>query len=135
MSTFYGSDTSCISDIGLTDVQVTDPSILIGQRIARNLQVLRGGYASVGDDPKFGWDSKQYTNMKLTPALIALGQQQVRAECERDEQVQAAFVVFVLNSQGMLQSISINLQSAAGPFTLTGNVNTITGGLIFSFSS
>jgi hypothetical protein len=135
MTVFYGSDSYCVSDIGLTDIQVTDPALLIGQRIARLLQTPRGGLAAIGDDPDRGWDCRQYINMKLTPAAVSLGQQQVLAECRADEQVQDGAVEFVIDSTGALQQIAINLLTSAGPFTLTGNVNTITGALIFAFGS
>lgn len=134
MAVFYGSDSYCLTDVGLTDVQVTDPNILIGQRIARLLQTPRGGFAAIGDDPNRGWDVRQYVNMKMTPATIAQAQQQTANECLKDEEVKSADVIFTV-SGGALQAVTINLVGASGPFQLTANVQQITSDLVFAFSS
>lgn len=134
MATFYGSDTYCLTDVPLIDLQVTNPNILVAQRIARLLQTPRGGLAAVSDDPNRGWDLRQYVNMKLAPNDLAVAQQQVENECLKDEEVQSASVTFSV-ANGALQSVAINLVGAAGPFTLTANVSELTGALIFGFSA
>jgi hypothetical protein len=134
MSTFYGSDSNCLSDVGLFDLQITDPNILIGQRIIRLLQTSRGGLGAVGDDSDRGWDCRQYINMKLTPALIAQACQQIAFECQKDEEVDSASVSFSLDPTTLqLSAITINITASSGPFTLVGNVSTITSDLVFSF--
>jgi len=131
MAIFYGSDTSCVGDVGLVDVQVTDPRILVGQRIARRLTTPRGALAVINDDPAFGWDCKQYVNAKLRPTDITTAQSQIQKECLKDEQVQTASVVLTL-SQGAL-TISVAMVSSAGPFILTLNVSDLTTDLVFTF--
>ena len=132
MTTFYGSDTSCVSDVGLVDVQVTNPNVLIGQRIARRLTTPRGALAAVGDDPNFGWDVRQLVNAQLGPSSIAQAQHQISAECTKDEQVQSASVTIAQGAGGAV-TITVLLTAATGPFTLTLNVNALTTSAVFSF--
>jgi hypothetical protein len=120
MSTFYGSDTNCVTDVPLIDNQVTSAALIIGQRLARILQTPRGGFAAVGDDPDRGWDIRQYCLARLSPADIAVAQQQVKFECEKDEEVSAANVVMT-NSNGTI-TFTISIVASSGPFTLVGNV-------------
>lgn len=124
MATFYGSDSYCITDIGLTDIQVTDPIQLIGQRLARRLQTPRGGLASVGGPADFGWDVRQLTNAKMTTANRTTWQQQIENEVTKDEQVLGA-TVDITSSNGVI-TINIAGVSSAGPFRLTGNVQQFT---------
>lgn len=131
MATFYGSDSYCISDVGLIDFQVTNPTQLIGQRIARRLQTPRGALAGIGDDPNFGWDVRQYINAALTPVSIAQAQAQIQAECTKDEEVQSAEVTLAQNAGGGL-TITIVLTTATGPFTLTLAVTALTVDAIFN---
>lgn len=125
MSVFYGSDSSCVSDVGLFDLQVTDPFVLIGQRIARRLTTPHGGLAAVNDDPNFGWDVRQYTNGRLAPTQIDQAQRQITAECLKDEEVMSAQVVISFVDGGAL-TISIQLIASPGPFTLVMNVSGLT---------
>jgi hypothetical protein len=135
VSVFYGSDTACVSDVGLTDEQVTSPARLIGERLARLLQTPRGGLGVIGDDPDRGWDCKQYVLARITPQLIALGRQQITNECMKDEEVQSVDVQFISTSSGSLQSIIVRGIASTGPFTLVGNVNTLTSSLFFEPAS
>jgi hypothetical protein len=129
MATFYGSDTSCVDDLPLIDAQVTDPKVLIGQRIARRLTTPRGALALVSDDGNFGWDVRQYLNGKIAPNTTAVAQQQITDECLKDEQVESA-TVSIANAAGVM-TITIQVVSAAGPFTLTLDVRDLTTALIF----
>lgn len=131
MATFFGSDTTCVSDVPLIDLQITDPRVLIGQRVARRLQTPRGGLASIGDNPDGGWDCRQYVNMKLAPGDIATAQGQIQNECLKDEAVQSAVVTMI--QAGSVLTITIRLLSAVGPLTLTMNVQQLTVEAIFSF--
>ena len=124
MAIYYGSDTLCVSDVPLVDVQTVDPFLLIGQRVARRLQTPRGGLAAFGDDPNFGWDVRQYTNGRLSPTNVDQAQRQIQSECLKDEEVLAAFVVITFVNGGAL-TISIQLTSSAGPFSLVLNVSQV----------
>lgn len=130
MATNYGQDSSCVSDVGLFDLQITDPFILIGQRIIRRLTTPRGGLAAIGDDPGFGWDVRQLINAQLSPSSIVSYQAQIAAECMKDEEINAAAVT--ISGTGGNISVSIQLTSSAGPFTLTLPVQNLTAAQIFA---
>lgn len=131
MSAFYGSDTSCVTDIGLVDVLVTDPALLISQRIARRLQTPNGALAVIGDDPDFGFDVRQFVNGKFGPSQLGAAQSIVQAEVEKDEEVSSATVTITLGAAGAL-SIVISGTSAAGPFSFTMAVGQLTVDVVFN---
>jgi len=131
MATNFGQDSSCVSDVGLFDLQITDPIILVAQRILRRLTTPRGGLASVGDDPNFGWDVRQLINARLAPSDITNYQQQITAECMKEETISSATVTITYSAG--TASISISLVSAAGPFSLTLPVQDLTAAQIFTF--
>lgn len=131
MATNYGSDTYCLTDLQLIDTIITDPRQIIGQRIARRLQVQRGALALINDDPNGGFDIRQYLNAKMGPGEIASAQSAIEAECLKDEEVQSASVSMTLDAGNL--SISIRLAGASGPFQLVLNVSQITTDVIFSF--
>lgn len=130
MSIFYGSDTACVTDVPLIDVQVTDPLILIGSRVARSLQTPRGGLGFVGDDATRGYDARRLTLMRLDAATIAREQQSVQAECEKDEEVQSATVVISGPTNGVI-TLQVDGLTSAGPFVLTGNIQSLTAAQFF----
>ena len=132
MSIFYGSDSNCLTDVGLFDLQITDPLLLIGQRVARRLTTPRGALATINDDPNFGWDVRQYTLGRLAPSQVSQAQQQIAAEVLKDEQVQSANVVISFVNGGAL-TIKIDMVASTGPFTLTLNVNQLTTTAVFTF--
>lgn len=131
MSTFYGSDTFCTTDVGLFDVQVTSPKILIAQRLIRRWTTPRGALALINGNPNFGWDVKQYVNARMTPNDRAIAQDQLRQEALKDEQIESLNVDVSLI--GSTLTIGAEVQSAAGPFSLTMNVTQLTIDLIFNF--
>lgn len=128
----FGQDTSCLTDVGLVDTQITDPRILVGQRIARRLQTPHGALANIGDDPDFGWDVHQLINARLSPGTLSQYEQQISAECTKDECVQSATVTITQGAGGSV-SISVDMQSSAGPFELVLSVDQLTSSLIFNF--
>jgi hypothetical protein len=114
------------------DVVITSPQLVIGQRIARRLQTPRGGLASV--DPEaadFGLDVRQFTLGRMDAARKAQVQQLVQAECTKDEEVSDADVTLTVVNGGPM-TITIQLTSATGPFTLTLNVTALTVEAIFA---
>ncbi len=134
MATFYGSDTACIDDLPLIGTTITDPVQLIGQRTVRRLTTPRGALALINDDPNFGFDVRQYINAKLSPAQIATAEASITDEVTKDEEIQDAVVSFSLGAAGAI-SIDISMQTNAGPFSLTLNVNDLTTQLLFAFTS
>lgn len=132
MSTVYGSDTTCVSDLPLIDLQVTDAPLLIGQRIARRLTTPHGALANISDDPNFGYDVRQFINAKVSATQIASLKSDIEAQCYQDEQIETA-QADVTFSNGAL-AITLSLVSSAGPFVLTLNVSALTTDLVFSFT-
>lgn len=131
MAIFYGSDTNCVTDLPLIDLQVTNPNLLVGQRIARLLQTPRGGLGVIGDDPNRGFDVRQLVNGKLTPADLARAQQQIVSECLKDEQVQSADCTITASNGAV--TVAVSLVGSSGPFTLTLNVDQLTTSAVFNF--
>jgi hypothetical protein len=131
MATFYGSDTACTTDLPLIDLQITNPSTLIAQRLIRRLLTPRGGLASVGDDANFGWDVRQYLNAAMTAAAKDKAQREIQSECLKEDQIASATCTVSLVN-GTL-TIAISAVAATGPFDLTLNVNQLTVDAVFSF--
>ncbi len=131
MATFYGSDTFCLDDLPLIDTQITDPRVLIGQRIARRLSTPHGALGLIGDDPDAGWDVKQYVLAKMGPSAISVAKSQIVSECIKDEQVLDCDCQMSLTGNSL--GITLALTTAAGPFALTLNVNELTTQAVFSF--
>ncbi len=132
MPTFWGSDTTCVTDLPRIDVQVSDPRVLIGQRTARRLTTPRGALGLINDDPSVGFDVRQFINAKLSPGQISAAQTQIKNEVLKDEQVLSADVRITL-AQSML-TINVQMTTAEGPFLLTLNVEDLTVAAIFNFS-
>ena len=132
MAIFYGSDVQCIEDFGPVDIIVTNPRQLIGERIARLLQTPRGALGLIGDDPSVGWDVRQYVNGKTGPLDLSFAQTQIRNECLKDEQVLEASVAITASGNSM--TISIEIASSEGPFTLTLDVQDLTVKAVFNFT-
>ncbi len=133
VSSFVGSDTSCVTDLSRIDLQITDPGILVGQRIARRLQTPRGALALIGGNPNFGLDVRQYVLAKQSPAQRQRIEGDVLAEVLKDQQVQSAVVR--CTSAGDYTSISVAFVIAEGPYLMTMNVDDLTTQLVFSFSA
>jgi len=129
MATLYGTDTYCVSDLPLVDVQVTDPKQLIGQRLARRLITPRGALGLIGDDPDAGLDVRQFLNAALSPRQISAIGQAVEAEVLKDEQV-ASSSAAVTFAAGAL-TIALKVSSSVGPFQLTLSVSALNTLLIF----
>lgn len=133
VSVFYGSDTTCLDDLPLIDTQVTDPRVLIGQRIARRLTTPRGALALINDDPDFGWDVRQYINAKLTEAQKASAARVIQDEVLKDQQVEAATVSFSVSNAGAVY-IRLDVAASGGPFSLTLSVSQLTTAAVFDFN-
>lgn len=131
MATFYGSDSYCLDDIQRISTQVTDPRVLIGQRIARMLQTPTGALAIINGDPEWGWDVRQLALGKLTPESIANAQAKIKAKCLLDEQVLGCAVRVAPSRNDLV--ISIELVAADGPFLLTLNVDQLTVSALLTF--
>lgn len=132
MATFYGSDSYCLTDLQWVSTQVTEPRVLIGQRIARRLQTPRGALALINGDPDFGFDVRTLVLGKLTTTLRVQAQSAIKSECLKDEEVLSASVSVEPTSGGSGLRITILLQASDGPFTLVLNVSDLTVDAILS---
>lgn len=131
-STFYGTDSYCVSDIQRVSTQVTDPVQLIAQRIARRLQTPRGALALIGGDPDFGYDVRQLVLAKRTPSFMTSAQSTIQAEVAKDQQVLSCSVqIAPMTGDGL--SITVSVQSSDGPFSLVLSVDALTVDVAFSF--
>jgi hypothetical protein len=131
----YGIDSNRILDRVLVTTLVTNPAIVIGQRIARLWSIAKGALAVIGDDPNAGLAGGslvQYVNRKLTPNEIAALESNLVACALRDEEVLSVDVAVTFTRDGSL-TVNASGLSAAGPFALTGTVNSITAEAIFNF--
>jgi hypothetical protein len=117
MATFYGTDTDCTTDVPLISVTVQEPRRLIAQRLIRRLTTPRGGLAAVKGNPNGGWNVRQYVLKRVSPSTIGQAEQQVAAECLKDEEIQSAIVTFTYAAKKL--SIQVQAMSSAGPFDLT----------------
>lgn len=133
MSVFLGSDTVCLDDLPLIDTQTSDPLTLVGQRLARRLSTQRGALAFINDDPNGGLDVRQYVLAKMSTGQRSIIQNQVQAECLKDEEVQTASVDVSFNTGALI--ITIAVTTGSGPFTLTLNVDQLTVQAVFSFGN
>lgn len=115
----YGVGMSGLVDLLAVDVIITDPAMLIGQRVAHRLTTPRGALAIINGPADFGWDVHQLVNKKLAPQDLSSAQIQIKAECQKDEEVQLAMVT--ISGKGNTK-VGVQLFTAAGPFTLTFNV-------------
>ena len=129
MATFYGSDTYCLTDLPLIDVQVVDPKQLIAQRLVRRLSTPYGALGIIGDDADAGLDVRQYLNAALSPRQVSAIAQAVESELLKDEQVANCTATLTFAAGALV--IGLSVVSAAGPFTLTLNVSALTTTLVF----
>jgi hypothetical protein len=123
----YGSDSYALTDLQRVSQQVTDPQTLVALRVARRLQTPRGALALLNGDANCGLDVRTFVNAKQTPGWQGATQQQVQAECLKDEEVLGCSVQVspIAGSQRAI-SIAITLQLSEGPFPLTLIVSALT---------
>lgn len=123
---FYGTDSFCLTDLQRISTQVTEPAILIGQRLARRLQTPRGALGLINGDPDFGWDVRQLVLGKIAPGALVAAQSTIKSECLKDEEVLACSVSVDRTSGGSGIRITINATASNGPFALVLNVDALT---------
>lgn len=133
MATNYGSDSYCLTDIQRISTLVTDPRVVIGQRVARRLQTPRGALALINGDPNFGYDVRQLVNAKLTPSFKVTAQKAIRDEVEKDQEILSAAVRVESAEAGNGIAITVDIQSSDGPFSLVLNVRDLSVEALISF--
>lgn len=88
MSTDYGSDWSCTSDIDAYGTVVSGPES-VAQALSRRLITPFGGLI---DDPSYGFDLRGYVNAPLTRTAQQDIRTGVEAQCLSDERVDSVDV-------------------------------------------
>lgn len=131
MATNYGTATLGVTDVPLKSISSSSAYLVVGQRVMRRLLTPRGGLASIGGDPNFGWDIRQYTNGRVSSAALAQAQQEIQRECLKDEEVLGASVTFAYAFNASLV-ITIQLTGATGPFSLVLPVQNLTAAQIYA---
>lgn len=126
---FFGVDTYDLTDLTLTDTQVTG-KVLIALRAARRLQTPYGALALINDDPDFGYDVLQLLNQKNTRENVLLAGSQIEAELLKDEQIQNV-VVNITSPAADSYLITIDIDSSAGPFKLTLPISLVSFKILF----
>lgn len=116
----FGSCWSCVYDLTMPSVMVSGNQC-VAEMIARRLQTPRGGLI---DDPNYGYDLTGWLDADITTPQLASIQSNVNAECVKDQRVLSAQSTVTLVQSGML-IVTIQLVTAAGPFTLTLSVSNL----------
>lgn len=132
MATDYGKDTGCVTDQPRISITVTNPNLVVGQRIARCWQTQRGELARINGDPNWGEGIAQYVLEEMTPAFIAQAQNRLRAAAVRDPEVDDGEVTMTLDAGGNL-TIRGDFVGANGPFSVVAEVDKLTTEIIFTF--
>ena len=134
MATFYGSDSYCLTDLQRISTQVTEPRIIIGQRLARRYQTPRGALALINGDPDFGYDVRQLVNAKLAPQALRLAENEMTSEGLKDEEVLACVVSIARTDNGAGIRATVRVVASDGPFTLVLNASDVTVDAIVSLN-
>lgn len=117
MSTDYGTDFDCVSD--LTDTLGTvSGRTLLGQALARRITTARGTLFS---DPNYGIDIREALSDGFTPRQLAQLAPRIDAELAKDERVLSTSTTCAL--AGGVLTVSIVVTDGAGPFSLVLNVS------------
>ena len=117
-----GSDLSCAFDLeaGMVELSGDDPR-LVAQACIRRLSTPRGALL---DDPDYGFDLLRELRSPARPeALVALPSL-IRAELTKDDRVGSLDIRATLlpSTKAPTVELVIRGDTAAGPFTLTGNL-------------
>jgi hypothetical protein len=109
----YGHDLSCTTDLDPSMAEV-DGRQLLGQALARRLQVPRGGLI---DDPNYGTCVSDFIDDDMQTSDLARLTAMIDAECAKDERVVSTSTTVVLVAPGVL-TITINVTDRNGAFRL-----------------
>lgn len=124
----FGTDLATITasnGVGDLDVGMAEVTgrTLLAQRLARRLTTPRG---SVIDAPNDCVDIRLFMSTVSTPQGISATQGSVQNELQKDQGVLSATVAVAYSIQTSIMSITIQVQSAYGPFSLTLAVSAVT---------
>jgi phage baseplate assembly protein W len=108
-----GVDISCYPDLDAGFSLVSGRTAL-GQALARRLETPRGGLFY---DSDYGTDIREMVNDVATSAGAQQRQQQIEAECLKDERVGTATATVTYSPATSTAAVKLDVDTAAGPFT------------------
>lgn len=112
--TDFGTDVSTFPDLDPSFTPISGTRV-VAEAIARRLMTPRGSLAGY---PNYGYDLRAAVNeyMGLRDQLRI--QSAVAGECEADERVNRANVVVTFSAPTSQLTVTVRLETAAGPFVL-----------------
>jgi len=122
MAVDFGSDIGFLNDLD-PNFGLVSGTTNLGQALAHRLETPRGGLFY---DPNYGTDIRSYLNEAIGPKTLPQLASDVQAECLKDERVLSCTcgVQFISASKSL--KLSINVATAAGPFTFILAVTSVT---------
>lgn len=106
------------------DFDTVSGRVALAQALARRLTTPRGDLVDPWDEEgaaNYGIDVTEHVNDDMGPGDLAQLEQRADAECRKDERVHSAASTATLVDEVL--TLSIALQDAEGPFTLTLTVD------------
>jgi len=116
-----GTDVSAWPDLDQSFALVSGTTAYL-QAIARRL-VTRAG--SLVFHPSYGFDVRSLLNAALTSADLHAAKQRIEAQAEQDERTFSASCSLALNAEASRLSLRLDLETAAGPFSLVMAVDQV----------
>lgn len=110
----YGADVSCLDDLDPYFSLVSGKPAL-AQALSRRLTTPRG---SLVYDPEYGIDLRSYLNASPSMHDLSVAKSAIEAEVTADERVSAATAVVSFDRRTSILTVSIDVESAIGPFRL-----------------
>lgn len=123
MATDYGRDLSCITDLSPTMDEVTGRTVVL-EAALRRISTRRGMVIDCAND---GTDVGDLLSQDVGPGQLARIRAVIEGELVKDDRIFAASIIrnSFVPATGVL-TLSIRLQDADGPFTLTVAVSALT---------
>ena len=118
----FGADVSGIFSMG-TRVSFASGLRNYGMAICRRLITPRG---SLIYDLDYGFDLRAYINAPMTPSLQLAAQAGTEREAEKDPRTQQCSATISWSPNTGVMPVSLELITAAGPFTLVAVVSAVT---------
>lgn len=120
--TNFGTCWSAVADLTMPAVMSSGFQV-VAEAIIRRWSTSRG---ELIDDPEYGFNLTDLINDDLSTADVAYAQQQAAAEAQKDQRVLGATVTISLNTVPGVLTITGQMTTAQGPFTLVAAVSAVT---------
>lgn len=126
----FGTDTSCLDSINTG--RLSSGVQLVAESLYRRFTTTRGTLFGGDDEANFGLNLQDAIGQITTPSAAASLPGQIEAEALKDERVNActATVVQVVNGPAVSWTVTVAVQTDAGPFKLVLSVSAVTTTLL-----